>query len=111
MDTVCSLQYQAGVLLGKSIYFIFKLKLKLKPTPFGIVHHSKGLPFQVHLTVSTVLKVMYVYKKLVLMFLDEVVLKEKYLAISPIRTEGCGSPKCFFVEMCLQVTLKAKQGG
>ena len=23
MDTVCSLQYESGVLLGKSIYFIF----------------------------------------------------------------------------------------
>ena len=30
-----------------------KLKLKLKLTPFGIVHRSKGDPFQVHLTVST----------------------------------------------------------
>ena len=32
------------------------LKLTLKLTPFGIAHHSKGLPFQVCLTVSTVLK-------------------------------------------------------
>ena len=29
------------------------LKLKLKLTPFDIVHHSKGNPFQVQLTVST----------------------------------------------------------
>ena len=28
-------------------------KLKLKLTPFDIAHHSKGLPFQVRLTVST----------------------------------------------------------
>ena len=28
-------------------------KLKLKLTPFGIAHHSKGNPFQVCLTVST----------------------------------------------------------
>ena len=29
------------------------LNLKLKLTPFGIVHRSKGNPFQVCLTVST----------------------------------------------------------
>ena len=32
---------------------VFFKKLKLKLTPFDIVHHSKGNPFQVHLTVST----------------------------------------------------------
>ena len=30
-----------------------ELKLKLKLTPFDIVHHSKGNPFQVCLTVNT----------------------------------------------------------
>ena len=29
------------------------LKLKLKLTPFYIAHHCKGVPFQVHLTIST----------------------------------------------------------
>ena len=51
----------------------FNSLFKLKLTPFGIVHHSKGFPFQVHLTVSTYYSFI---KKVILTFLDEVVLKE-----------------------------------
>ena len=37
MDTVCSLQYKPGVLLGKSIYFIFYR------FPHRIVMHSQEI--------------------------------------------------------------------
>ena len=45
----------------KHMVEILPRKLKLKLTPFGIVHHSKGLPFQVHLTVSTLLIITVMY--------------------------------------------------
>ena len=76
------------------MYFhAYLIKLKLKPTPFGIAHRSKGNPFQVHLTVSTDYigySTTRMMKEVLLMFLGEVESCSKltYLAISPFRTEG-----------------------
>ena len=67
-------------------------KLKVELTPFGIVHHSKGLPFQVHLTVSKLL----IITVMILMFLDEVEQKERipYSATSPLKTDMLSSWMC-----------------
>ena len=66
---------------------MYRLKLKLKLTPFSIAHHSKGNPFQVCLTVSTCYLLQIKRKKSVTHG-SRRGSELTYLSVSPFRTGG-----------------------
>ena len=64
-----------------------KLKLKLKLTTFSIVHHNKGNPFQVRLTVS-IHNLLQIERKISVTHGSRRGCKLTYLSVSPFRTGG-----------------------